>query len=344
MQAGTILFLSLEDVIKCGATDIKMCTERVKLGFKLFSENKIILPSKITLKTSKTGSETETGLINFLTSCINLNGKELYTCKAIGAMPINTQNGLPRASGLISLFDDKTKTPLCVMDAQVISAMRTGAVSSLAAEKLIDKSVNSAGLIGAGVNMRTQLLGLKNALPNLNNIDVYSNDNTKFIFADEMSKKLDIAINPKNTIEEAVINKDLLVSCVANITKPIIKKAWLNNTGLTLFNIGCYEFETSVLKTMDRVIADLWQQGKHRGVQTHAMAVKEGVIHEAKIEDLSPILEGQKPGRTYKDENIFFCPTGTGFSDAMVAWEIYRRALELKVGIELTLWKNHKWI
>jgi ornithine cyclodeaminase/alanine dehydrogenase-like protein (mu-crystallin family) len=88
----------------------------------------------------------------------------------------------------------------------------------------------------------------------------------------------------------------------------------------------------------------LWQQGKHRGVQTHAMAVKEGLILESKIEDLTPILLDKIHGRTTKEENIFFCPTGMGFTDAMVAWEIFNRAIELKIGTKLKLWKNHKWI
>jgi ornithine cyclodeaminase len=68
------------------------------------------------------------------------------------------------------------------------------------------------------------------------------------------------------------------------------------------------------------------------------------VINENMVEDLAPVLTGKKPGRLTKDENIFFCPTGLGFEDAVVAWRVYNRAKKLGLGTKLDLWKTPKWI
>lgn len=111
-------------------------------------------------------------------------------------MLCNVEAGIPRSTGLILLFDPATKTPMGVMDAQAISATRTGGVTLLAAKKIADPSTEEISIVGAGVNMRTQLLGLKEALPSLRRVKVYSRNNTKNVFAEEMSKRTGLLIIP----------------------------------------------------------------------------------------------------------------------------------------------------
>lgn len=341
-----ILFLSMEDVVRCGGSNILLAAEDVYQGFQLLDQKRLLSPMKTTLKPSHRQQGLSEGLVNILPAYIDLGEEkgEVYGLKALGAMPSNVEKNIPRATGLITLFDGPTKSPLCVMDAQVISATRTGAVSHLAAKKLVDPTVDEVGLVGAGVNMRTQLLGLKKALPKLKQVDVYSRGESKFKFAKEMEKLVELTINPVDSAEKAVSNKRLIVTCLPNILSPVVKEEWVYKEGITHFNIGCYESETSILKWMDRVVADVWEQGKHRGIQTHAQAVKQGVIPEEKIEDLAPILLEKVEGRRSSQDNIFFAPTGLGFSDLMVAYRVYKEAITMGVGTSLTLWQDCQWI
>jgi ornithine cyclodeaminase/alanine dehydrogenase-like protein (mu-crystallin family) len=339
----SILFLSMEDVLALGGSNLPLAAEEILRGFLLLQAGEIQQPHKTTLRRPMR-DEQGNGLVNVLPSYINLPGQEIYGIKALGAMPSNVDRGLPRASGLILLFDPVSKTPLCVMDAQVISATRTGAVSALAAKALILRDEESVGLIGAGVNMRTQLMGLKEALPWLKSVRVFSRGNSREIFAREMGQRLELEIMPVDSVEAAAKGMRTLVTCLANLNHPVLMDIHVEKEGVTIFNIGCHECETRILRRMNRVIADVWEQGKHRGVQTHAIAVRDGVIQEDKIEDLAPILSEQKRGRIRHDENIFFCPTGLGFQDALVAWRVYQKALQSGAGVRLSLWKNPKWI
>jgi ornithine cyclodeaminase/alanine dehydrogenase-like protein (mu-crystallin family) len=199
-------------------------------------------------------------------------------------------------------------------------------------------------MVGAGVNMRTQLLGIKEALPGLKRVKIYSRGESKMRFAIEMGERTGLDIVPVETIREAVSNMDMIVTCLPNVSKPVVMADDVKMSGVTVFNIGCYECEDILLKRMNRVVADIWEQGKHRGVQTHAVAVKNGVIPESNIEDLAPVLTGKTPGRLSRDENIFFCPTGLGFEDAVVAWRIYNTAMSQGIGTKLNLWNSTKWI
>jgi ornithine cyclodeaminase len=339
-----ILFLSLENVIAAGGANVVLAAKDILQGFHLMADNKVLQPHKTTLKPLHKQSTKSEGLVNVLSAYLDSGENEVYGAKVLGAMPSNVALGLPRATGLITLFDGITKSPLCIMDAQAISATRTGAVTYLAVQKLAPQDIEEVGLVGAGVNMRTQLLGLRYALPKLKRVYVHSRGESKFLFAKEMGQRTELDIIPVDTALEAVKNKRLIVTCLPNVLSPIVKDEWLIRKGLTHINIGCYESETSILGWMDRVVADMWEQGKHRGVQTHAQAVKQGVISESKIEDLGPILTGKVKGRTFEDENIFFAPTGLGFEDIAVAFRVYQDALKQGKGQFLDLWQSSKWI
>ena len=259
-------------------------------------------------------------------------------------MPSNVEKGLPRAVGLITLFDPETKAPVCIMDGQVISAIRTGAISALAARKIVPSEVDTVGMIGAGVNMRTQLLGLSKVLPNLKNVLVFSRFNTKHEFTEKMSKLTGLNIVPVESAEDAVMNQKFVVTCLPNGVQPIVQDSWVGKKGITIFNIGGHEVDENVLVRMDRVIADVWEHAKVRASQSHAKAFFKNLITEDKIEDLTPLLVGKVNGRTTSDQNFFFCPTGLGFADAIIAARIYKTAKKKKFGQTINQWKDCQWI
>lgn len=343
-SSKTIRFLSLENVIECGGSDIALAARDVERGFNLLLEGRIVNPMKTSLRGKAGVHEHSIGLVNVLPAYVELGEEDVIGFKILGAMPANVEKGLPRATGLVVLFDSHNKTPICVMDAQVISATRTGGVSYLAARKLANPETREIGLVGAGVNMRTQLLGLSMALPGLKKVRVYARGDSKRRFAKEMGERTGLEIIPVETAQEAVKNCDLYVTCLPNVNKPVVKAQWVKQKGLTVFNIGCYENETGILARMNRVVADIWEHGKHRGVQTHAIAVREGVIPDSLVEDMAPIITGKVPGRGSADENIFVCPTGLGFEDTIVAWRVYNAAKEKGIGTLVTLWESPKWI
>ena len=249
-----------------------------------------------------------------------------------------------RAAGLNTLFDPRTKLPRCILDSQVISATRTGAVSLLAARALVPPETQEVALIGAGVNMRTQLLGLQQAVPGLRCARVYSEGPSRESFAEEMSRRTRLDIRPVATAEEAVRGCSFLVTCVSRDDQPVVKAQWLGERGLTVFSIGGFEVETSLLTRMDRVITDRWADVKSRNIQTHAFAVASGLVPESRVEDLGPILMGQRAGRTSREENIFFSPVGLAFEDILVADRVYREARQRGVGQTVRLWSSSKWI
>ena len=339
-----LLFLSHEDVLQNGGFDMDAAISELEKGFFSFDSGNILQPQKTTLKVVKKGAEGNTGLVNFLPSYVQIDEQEIYCCKLLGAMPSNVEVGLPRAVGLITLFDPQTKAPICIMDGQVISAIRTGAISALAAKKIVPSDIESVGLIGAGVNMRTQLLGISKVLKNLKKVFVHSRHESKYEFAEKMSKLTNLEIIPVTTAKEAVIGQKFIITCLPNGVDPVVKDEWISEKGVTIFNIGGHVVQETALARMDRVIADIWEHAKQRASQTHAKAFFKSIISEDIIENITPIITGNVQGRTSADQNIFFCPTGMGFADAIIAHRVYSNALKSKSGQNLRQWEDCQWI
>ncbi len=340
-RSKDILFLSLEDVLACDVKDMNLACQDVLQGFQKLAFGGLTTPYKTSL--CPCGTEHHDGLINVLSCSVELDAENIFGFKILGSSPSKRAQGLPRATGLLLLYEASTKEPICIMDAQSISAMRTGAVSSLAAKHLVDPQTDTVSLIGAGVNMRTQLLGILHACPQVTTVKVWSRT-SHVAFAEEMSQSLGLQVQPVTTIEEAVVGSRFIVTCLGSVPDPLVLEHHVSSGGVTLFNIGGTEMEPKILATMDRVVADLWDHAKHRKNQTHAVAVQRGYIPSTKVENLGPILRGEQPGRQSSEERIFFCPTGLCFEDTLIGWRIYETARKRNLGNRIRLWDNPKWI
>ncbi len=316
----------------------------VRRSFEAWQRHDVLQPAKTTLKYADM-HEKYGGLVNVLPAAIRNEHETTYGVKIMGAMPSNTESGIPRATGIITLFDGDTKTPVVILDAQVISAMRTGAVSAIAAEKLCRKNSATLGLIGAGVNMRTQLLGLLSVLPHITTVNIFSRGQSKHDFVQTMSIQFPtITFTAHDSARDAVVDADVVVTCVANSDSPVVAAADLQSPGLTVFNIGCLENEPILLRSMDLIVADYWEHSKHRGIQTHAIAYQQGIISDSDVINLEDILSGAQAGRTNDQQRIFFCPTGLGMEDIAVAKAFFELAIAKQVGTSYQLWDKEAWI
>ena len=71
--------------------------------------------------------------------------------KWVGVFPGNPALGLPTVSGLIVLDDPATGLPVAVMDAAIVTALRTGASAGVAARFLAREGAAVAAIVGCGV-------------------------------------------------------------------------------------------------------------------------------------------------------------------------------------------------
>ena len=165
------LYLDQESVLAAGVLDMTAAMEAVAQAFTLLEQKQARQPEKIVLRFGDSAECDEYGRINGLSAYIG-GPVQAMGMKWIASFPANRERNLPRASALLILNDPQTGLPLALMDATLISAMRTGAVTALGTRCLAPFQARKAAVIGAGVQSHTQILGLATALPQLEEIAI----------------------------------------------------------------------------------------------------------------------------------------------------------------------------
>ena len=265
--------------------------------------------------------------------------------KAIASFPRNPfKRNLPRASALIVLHDTEVGLPLAVMDGTLISAMRTGAVSGVGAKYLAREKATRVGLIGAGVQSRTQLMALQVTRPGIREVAVFDIRRDRAMeFATEMGQRLGLEIRIVKSAEEAARQAEILVTATTNITKPIVHHGWLE-PGSYYAHVSAYECQYEVLRQADKVLVDDWDLVKARMYSTVALMWRDGEFSDDDLyAEMGQVVAGLKPGRERDDEVIIFSPIGLALHDVAVASSIYQSALSQGLGQKVPLWDRPAW-
>jgi len=129
--------------------------EAVERAFKLQAQGKTIMPPKLYLDLPEHGGD-------FRAMPTYIDGSA--GIKWVSCYPQNSRRNLPLAIATIVLCDPDTGCPLAVMDGTYITSMRTGAAGGVAVKFLARRDSSSIGMIGAGVQARTQLLAINEVL------------------------------------------------------------------------------------------------------------------------------------------------------------------------------------
>jgi ornithine cyclodeaminase len=339
-----VLWLSQEDVITAGGLDMAAAMEDTEEVVRLHAVGDYVLPGKLVLQWREPPPASEPDLINVMPGY--LGGRlDVAGLKTIASFPRNPlAHGLPRASALILLHDTEVGLPLAIMDGTLISAMRTGAATGVAARHLAREDVTHVGLIGAGVQNRTQLMALQVALPGLQQVAIHDiRPDRAETFAAEMGHRLALEIRVASSAQEAVRDAGIVVTATT-ATRPIIRDGWLA-PGAFYAHVSGYECEYDVIRHADKVVVDDWEQVKHRMASTLAFMWRDGIFSDGDLyAELCEVIAGRKPGREDEQEVIVFSPIGLGLLDLAVAQRIYKSARAQGVGQQVTLWDRPLWI
>ena len=322
------LTLSQEDLIDAGAFDFCLAIEALKKSLFLFKDERILFPDKIVQIFKEETQER----INCLPA--TLLDDKICGVKWVSVFPPNPRRfGVQNLSAIIVLSEIEKGFPVCVMDGTLCSNIRVAAMGATAAEVLARKDAETIGFIGAGEQAKMHLLGMKAVRPSLKVCKVAAvSEAEEEAFIRDLSKLLpDMTfVSCKTVLKDAVTDSDIIVTATS-AQAPLLKAEWIKK-GVFYSHIGGWEDEYEVVKMADKIVCDDWETVKHR-TQTVSRCYKDGVITDADIHgNLIDILSGEKPGRENDDEFIYFDAVGLSYVDVSIAYAMYNRAKEAKVG------------
>ncbi len=253
--------------------------------------------------------------------------------KWVSGYPENSKRGLPYIAGLLILNEAETGMPLAVMDCTWITAQRTGAATAVAAKYLARKESETVGILGCGVQGRSNLEALKVLFP-VKKVRAYDvHPERSETYAHKVSAELGIEAVPVAIAREAVEACDIVVTAGPILRKPhaTIQAGWLSEGGFaSLVDFDSY-WHPDALRQADKFCTDDVPQLEHYRQIGYFQSLPP--IHA----DLGELVTGRKPGRQRPSERTFACNLGLALDDIATAPLIYKRALEKGVGTWLPL-------
>jgi ornithine cyclodeaminase/alanine dehydrogenase-like protein (mu-crystallin family) len=253
--------------------------------------------------------------------------------KWVSGFTENFKRGLPYISGLLILNDVETGIPVAVMDCVWITAMRTGAATALSARFLARPTSSTVGILGCGVQGRTNLEALKVLFP-VKKVMAYDIDpEISRRYAVEMSTKFDLDAMPASTPREAVQGCDIVVTAGPILKKPLrtIREGWLDEGAFaSLVDFDTYWHPNAMKESTKFCTDDLAQLMHYKGI---------GYFQDIPpiYADLGDLVVGKKAGREDGRERTMAANLGLAIDDMAVAPKIYERALTMGVGTRLPL-------
>lgn len=371
------LYLNEKDMIEAGVLDAAGCIETMRDTLALFGKKDFLLGGpnadehglqmNFPQKSDIEGFPLDGGpdrrfmaMPAYLGGRFHIAGQKFY-----GSNSHNAALGLPRSILMVTLSDVDTGAPKAIMSANLLSAMRTGAMPAMAATYLANKDSEVLSLLGPGVINKCALMCYMEVLPNIQKIKIRGSSSKsktalamKEFIKETYPQVKEIVIC--DSLEEACRDADV-VSEAMSVTKENMEEFRLEwfKKGATVFSMGSFlyrkyeDFKNTTMvvdnygmyqKYLNNFIArgpvDAFGNKREWVIMgIHFVhLVKTGQVQREQVINLCDIVNGKSDGRKDHDEIVMCSIGGMPLEDLSWGYDCYQRALEKGLGTSLNLW------
>jgi len=325
MKPNRLLYLSQDDVVSVGLTMVQII-KTLEVAFREKGRGNTEMPPKPGIHPG--GEDNFIHAMPAYIPALNAAG-----VKWVSGFPGNQKKELPYITGLLILNDPETGIPISVMDCVWITAVRTGAATALSARYLARPESSVVGLLGCGVQGRTNVEALNTLFP-LKRVMAYDvNTEAARRYVEEIGSRLNLEVIPVGTPREAVTGCDIVVTAGPILKTPhaTIHAGWLDEGAFaSLVDFDSY-WHPDAMQAAAKFCTDDTPQLRQYQQMGYFQNIPE--IHA----DLGELVTGKKPGRETPAERTLTANLGLAIDDMAVAPVIFRKAVEKELGTWLPL-------
>lgn len=273
---------------------------------------------------------TEQGVLHVLTAAVpglHVLGLKAYTTFREGVRYV------------VLLFSAQDGQLLAIIEADWLGSMRTGGTSALATKYLARSDAATVGLIGAGHQAVTQLMGVCE-VRSIRSAYVYSRkERERELFCAEMKKMLGIEVTPVATPHEAVEAAHILITATTS-SDPVFYGEWLK-PGCHINAIGSNwdtkrELDLATLKRCYIIVTDSREQAEMEAGDL-LIPTNQGLFEWDNVYDLAEVVAGSVPVRQSNEDITLYKGLGIGLEDVAVAAHVYNLAQQQHLGEKLDI-------
>ena len=257
-----------------------------------------------------------------------------YAFKYVNGHPLNTARGLPTVMAFGVLAEVETGFPLLLAELTLTTALRTAAMSAMAARAVARTGARSMALIGNGAQAEFQALAF-HALLGVDELRVYDLDPAA---TDKLVRNLAaypaLRVQRAAGVAEAVRGAHIVSTLTASKARAAILTPEMIEPGMHINAVGgdCpgkTELQVDVLKG-SRVFVEYAPQTRIEGEIQQLPA-------DFPVVELWQVLAGAEPGRRDESEVTVFDSVGFALEDYSSLRLVHRLAMAHGLGEEIAL-------
>lgn len=257
-----------------------------------------------------------------------LGAAKPFGAKLLGIFPENSAHGLQSHQGVIVLFEPEAGTPIAIVHAGEVTAIRTAAASAVATDALARKDAKRLAILGTGEQAATHAHAIAK-VRRLEEIILWGRAPERArALASKLQPELRIPVAAAATIQQAVAGADIICTVTA-AAEPILKSEWvqpgahINAVGSS--HAGPAEIDNALV-ARSRFFADSREGVLEQGAE-FLRARRAGLIDDTHIlAEIGEVLAGKAEGRRSSEEVTLYKSLGHIVQDLAVAWWLYSRS------------------
>jgi alanine dehydrogenase len=258
-------------------------------------------------------------------SLADMAASDLELGLAGGKLYVATGDG---ASFVVCLFETEGPTLACVIEADHLGRLRTGAASGVAARYLARSGARALGVIGCGHQAETQVACIRAAVPALERVVAYCRSEERLAAFCER-----VGAEPAESHREAGM-QDVVVT-ITSSRDPVLRGEWLRPGALVVAagaNVASKrELDNAVLERASFVCCDSLEQARlESGDLIEPIAA--GVLDWLEVHELHEVVAGEVAGRQANEDIVVFKSNGLAAWDVAIGAEALRLGRERGVG------------
>lgn len=371
-MALSFRYLSEPDMIKAGVKDMHKCIETCEETYKLLGEGDYLMGGNL---------HNSHGLLlsfpdepKFPNMPKNGPDRRFYAMPAYVGGPFhmvgikwygsniaNREKNLPRSIHMFTLNDPETGAPVAYMSANLISAMRTGAVPGVAIKYLAKKDTKVVSIVGPGVINKTTLMACMDARPSIDTVKIKGRGRknidsfVEFVKTNYPQVKNIIVCD---TMDEALEDADIVNQGTSGADPEVNSKALKD--GVLFIGSARFAMDDDFLLNRCQLVSDNWgvylsnleekggkfpengfrhtDGGGNRLLGMYFLDyVHEGLKTKDDIWDMWDVVSG-KYKRTSEDQSFAVACYGMPVWDVAWGTAVYRNAIANGIGTDLKVW------
>jgi alanine dehydrogenase len=309
-----------------GILTMPLALELVEQSFRRLADGTAVSHSRQRLRLA------EKGLMHYMAASDSTGGYlglKIYTVSPSGAR------------FLVPLFSGHSGELLALIEANYLGQARTGAASGVATRVLARADARTVGIIGTGLQARTQLEAVALARK-LERVRAFGrNPERREIFARDMTAQIGVPVTPMASAEETVRGADIVITSTTS-TNPVVEGRWLepgthvNAIGVNFPNKR--EIDSETVRRADVIAADSVAQSKIESGDL-ILAFGDDQQRWAGVREFSDIISGKAAGRTSPEQITLFKSNGIAIEDIVAAGRIYELARERGMGRDVPMFQ-----